>query len=380
MGGVPEIPFCELPPQCEDFRREVRAFLDQHLAGRTPVERARNWMAFDSEFSRALGARGWIGLTWPRRYGGAERSALERYVLMEELLAAGAPVAAHWIAERQSALLLMRLSPEHLAPRIVPGIARGEIYFCIGMSEPDTGSDLASVRTRAQAVAGGWRVSGRKLWTSNAHQCHWMIALVRTRGEPADRQRGLSQLLIDLRSPGLTIRPVINAVGDHDFNEVTLDDVFVPDEHLLGIEGEGWQQVGAELSFERSGPERFLSSTQLLVEIIGQADVEDRRHRAVIGGIVARYAALRNLSLGVSALLAAGEDPALAAALVKDQGALLGQSMPEHAHALFDGPGPVGSSLQRVQQFTALASPSYSLRGGTREILRGIIARGLGLR
>lgn len=380
MGGVPEIPFCELPPQCEDFRREVRAFLDQHLAGRTPVERARNWMAFDSEFSRALGARGWIGLTWPRRYGGAERSALERYVLMEELLAAGAPVAAHWIAERQSALLLMRLSPEHLAPRIVPGIARGEIYFCIGMSEPDTGSDLASVRTRAQAVAGGWRVSGRKLWTSNAHQCHWMIALVRTRGEPADRQRGLSQLLIDLRSPGLTIRPVINAVGDHDFNEVTLDDVFVPDEHLLGIEGEGWQQVGAELSFERSGPERFLSSTQLLVEIIGQADVEDRRHRAVIGGIVARYAALRNLSLGVSALLAAGEDPALAAALVKDQGALLEQSMPEHAHALFDGPGPVGSSLERVQQFTALASPSYSLRGGTREILRGIIARGLGLR
>jgi acyl-CoA dehydrogenase len=380
MIGALDIPFCVLPPECERFRREVRAFLGERLAGLAPVDRARNWMAFDSGFSRALGERGWIGLTWPRRYGGAERSALERYVLMEELLAAGAPVAAHWIAERQSALLLMRLCPDTLAPQIVPGIARGETYFAIGMSEPDTGSDLASVRTRARPVPGGWRVSGRKLWTSNAHQCHWMIALVRTSGEVSDRHKGLSQLLIDLSSAGLSIRPVINAAGDHDFNEVTLDEVFVPASHLLGSEGEGWQQVGAELSFERSGPERFLSSTQLVLEMIASAEPEDARHRVTIGRIAARYAGLRQLSLGVSRLLAEGQDPALAAALVKDQGALLEQSIPELAHALFDGPGPAGSSLAQVQQFTALASPSYSLRGGTREILRGIIARGLGLR
>ena len=323
------IPPCTLPPECEQFRAEVRRFLAENLAGLPAVRRARNWMAFDAAFSRALGARGWIGLTWPQRYGGAERSALERYVLMEELLAAGAPVAAHWIAERQSALLLMRLSPERLAPDIVPGVARGETYFCIGMSEPDTGSDLASVRTRATRVAGGWEINGRKLWTSNAHQCHWMIALVRTSGSAEDRHKGLSQLLIDMAAPGVTVRPVINLAGDHDFNEVSFDQVFVPDHHLLGAEGEGWRQVSAELSFERSGPERFLSNTQLLLEMIACGQADNPLHQLTIGRIAARYAALRRLSLSVSAMLARGEDPALAAALVKDQGALLEQAIPE---------------------------------------------------
>jgi len=337
-------------------------------------------MAFDAAFSRALGARGWIGLTWPRRFGGAARTALERYVLMEELLAAGAPVAAHWIAERQSALLLMRLSPDDLALELVPGIARGETYFCIGMSEPDTGSDLASVRTRATRAPGGWRINGRKLWTSNAHECHWMIALVRTSGQPDDRHKGLSQMLIDLRADGISIRPVLNLAGDHDFNEVSFDDVFVPDRYLLGEEGGGWAQVTAELSFERSGPERFLSNTQLLLEMIACADRDNPLHQLTIGRITARYSALRNLSLSVSAMLARGEDPAVAAALVKDQGALLEQSIPEYAQTLFNGAGPAGSTLAQVQSFAALVSPSYSLRGGTREILRGIIAKGLGLR
>jgi acyl-CoA dehydrogenase len=375
-----DIPHCTLPAEYEPFRLEVRDFLGTQLAHLSPVQRARNWMAFDATFSRALGARGWIGLTWPRRFGGAARTALERYVLMEELLAAGAPVAAHWIAERQSALLLMRLSPDDLALELVPGIARGETYFCIGMSEPDTGSDLASVRTRATRAPGGWRIKGRKLWTSNAHECHWMIALVRTSGQPDDRHKGLSQMLIDLRADGISIRPVLNLAGDHDFNEVSFDDVFVPDRYLLGEEGGGWAQVTAELSFERSGPERFLSNTQLLLEMIACADRDNPLHQLTIGRITARYSALRNLSLSVSAMLARGEDPAVAAALVKDQGALLEQSIPEYAQTLFNGAGPAGSTLAQVQSFAALVSPSYSLRGGTREILRGIIAKGLGLR
>jgi acyl-CoA dehydrogenase len=187
-------------------------------------------------------------------------------------------------------------------------------------------------------------------------------------------------MLIDLRAEGITIRPVLNLAGDHDFNEVSFDDVFVPNRHLLGAEGGGWAQVTAELSFERSGPERFLSNTQLLLEMIACADQDNPLHQLTIGRITARYSALRNLSLSVSAMLARGEDPAVAAALVKDQGALLEQAIPEYAHTLFEGPGPVGSTLAQVQHFAALVSPSYSLRGGTREILRGIIAKGLGLR
>ena len=319
-------------------------------------------------------------MTWPKRYGGHERSPLERYVVMEELLAAGAPVASHWIAERQSALLLMRLSPEVLAPRIVPGIARGEVSFCIGMSEPDSGSDLASIRTRAARSDAGWVINGRKVWTSGAHRAHYMIALVRSGTQGETRHAGLSQLLVDMKTPGLTVRPIINQLGEHDFNEVTFDDVLVPHECLIGAEGDGWNQVSGELAFERSGPERYLSSSQLLLEMLNEADANDTRHAVAIGRIVAGYATLRQMSMGVSGMLARGENPALAAALVKDQGALIEQAMPDIAHDLFGGVAAPGSPLAHAMSYTARAVPSFSLRGGTREILRGIIAKGLGLR
>ena len=375
---------CTLPPECETLRTEVRAFLAATLRDYTAEQRVRNWTGADPAFSRALGARGWLGMTWPKRYGGQERSALERYVVLEELLACGAPVAAHWVAERQSALLLMRLSPEVLAPRIVPGIARGEIYFCIGMSEPDTGSDLASLRTRAVRTDAGWIINGRKVWTSGAHRAHYMIALVRTGTQGEQRHAGLSQLLVDMQTPGLTVRPIINQLGEHDFNEVTFDDVLVPHDHLIGTEGDGWSQVNSELAFERSGPERYLSSSQLLLEMLDAAAAaggeQHARHAVALGRITASYATLRQMSLGVAGMLARGENPALAAALVKDQGALVEQAMPDIAHDLFGGTAPPGSPLEYAMSYTARAVPSFSMRGGTREILRGMIAKGLGLR
>ena len=391
---------CTLPPECETLRAEVRAFLATALRDYPADKRVRNWTGADPAFSRALGARGWLGMTWPKRYGGQDRSALERYVVLEELLACGAPVAAHWIAERQSALLLMRLSPEVLAPRIVPGIARGEIYFCIGMSEPDTGSDLASLRTRAVRTDTGWVINGRKVWTSGAHRAHYMIALVRTGTQGEQRHAGLSQLLVDMQAPGLTVRPIINQLGEHDFNEVTFDDVLVPHDCLIGTDGDGWSQVTSELAFERSGPERYLSSSQLLLEMIDAAAVphgeqhsrpataqdarhavaRDTRHAVALGRITASYATLRQMSLGVAGMLARGENPALAAALVKDQGALVEQAMPDIAHDLFGGTAPPGSPLEYAMSYTARAVPSFSMRGGTREILRGMIAKGLGLR
>jgi acyl-CoA dehydrogenase len=371
---------CTLPPQCEALRLEVRAFLAETLADFPAELRVRNWSGTSPEFSAKLGARGWIGMTWPTRYGGQARSSLERYVVLEELLASGAPVGAHWVAERQSALLLMRLSPELLAPRIVPGIARGETFFCIGMSEPDSGSDLASIRTRAVRTEAGWVINGRKVWTSRAHQSHYMIALVRTGTQGEVRHAGLSQLLVDMKTPGLTVRPIISQLGEHDFNEVTFDDVLVPHEHLIGVEGDGWNQVSGELAFERSGPERYLSSSQLLLEMIDQADADDARHAVAIGRIAASYASLRQMSLGVSGMLVRGENPAVAASLVKDQGALVEQAMPDIAHDLFGGQARPGSPLAFAMSYTARAVPSFSLRGGTREILRGIIAKGLGLR
>src|SRR5689334_11735984 len=321
-------------------------------------------------------------MTWPKRYGGHERSALERYVVTEELLAAGAPVGAHWIADRQSAPLLLRYGTEEQRLAFLPGIARGEIFFCIGMSEPDSGSDLASIRTRAVPVTGGYEVTGTKIWTSYAHESQFAITLVRTSPVENDRHGGLSQLILDLKTLGITIRPMINLAGDHDFNEVVLDRVFVPADRLVGKEGDGWRQVTSELAFERSGPERFLSSFQLLVELVRSAGSDPAPQIAeALGRMTAHLWVLRRMSLSIAGRLQAGETPNLEAALVKELGNAFERSVPEAARLVAPAQNQADpDQFQEVLRETTLHAPSWSLRGGTREILRGIIARGLGLR
>jgi alkylation response protein AidB-like acyl-CoA dehydrogenase len=372
-----------LPEVAERLRGEVRAFLADEVKAIAPELRAQSWSGFNPEFSRKLGARGLIGLTWPKAYGGHERSALERYVVIEELLAAGAPVAAHWVADRQSGPLLLKFGTDEQRKRVLPGIANGETYFAIGMSEPDSGSDLASVRTRATRTNEGWRVRGTKLWSSWAHKAQYMIAVFRT-GDSADqRQMGLSQFLVDLSLPGIHIRPVADLTGHEHFNEVVFDDALLPLDALIGAEGQGWAQVTAELAYERSGPERFLSSMMLLKQLVAAAGPAPSERVAIaLGRLTARLHALRRLSLSVATQLQAGANPALEAALVKDVGAVFEQDIPEIAHDLFGlEPSPSADDpLRRVQAQLTQTAPSFSLRGGTREILRGIIARGLGLR
>ncbi len=245
----------ELPPECEALRREVRVFIADELAAGRWIPNSDFGSHRAADFSRRLGERGWIGMTWPKRYGGGERSFLERYTVTEELLASGAPVGCHWIADRQSGPLLLRYGSDEQRETFLPGICRGEIFFAIGMSEPDSGSDLASIRTRAIPVCGGYEVTGAKVWTSYAHESHYAITLVRTDPlDPKNRHAGLTQLIVDLTAPGVTIRPIRNLAGEHDFNEIVLDRVFVPSERLVGREGDGWRQVTSELAFERSGP------------------------------------------------------------------------------------------------------------------------------
>ena len=361
--------------KCETIRSEVRAFLAEVLRERTPLQRAESWMGYDVTFSRLLGERGWIGMTWPREYGGGGFSDLERYTVIEELLAAGAPVAAHWFADRQSGPLLLRYGSEEQRRQLLPKIARGELFFCIGLSEPGSGSDLASVRTRAERSDAGWCINGQKVWTTNAHRSHYMVALVRT-GAAEGGKEALSQFLIDIATPGITVRPVRSMDGEHHFNEVFFENVRLPFESLIGREGQGWEQVTAELSLERSGPERYLSSIQLVVEMLNAADAANALHTAKLGRMVAEMATLRQMSIGVAGLLAAKKDASLGAVLVKDGGANMEQDVPEIAHALFGGEVREGhDDLEGVMAATVLAAPSFSLRGGTREILRGIIAR-----
>lgn len=367
------------------LRAEVRTFLADALHSRPPELRAHSWMGFDPQFSRKLGQRGWIGMAVPRQYGGSEAGPFARYVVVEELLAAGAPVSAHWIADRQSAMQLLNYGTEAQKRHYLPPICRGESYFCIGMSEPNSGSDLASIRTRARRDGDKWILNGQKLWTTNAQHSHYMIALVRTAdaGPGVARHEGMSQLIVDLRLPGITIRPIRDLVGSEHFNEVFFDDVALDADALIGTEGQGWEQVTAELAFERSGPERFLSSIALvhtLIDAVGPAP--DALQAREIGRITARLMTLRHMSLSVTAQLAAGDNPAWAASCVKDLGTSLEQDIPEIAH-LLQGTAPTahgGAAHAQVLSYITQSAPSFSLRGGTREILRGIIARGLGLR
>lgn len=364
-----------------ELRTEVRDFLREQLGDDyDPEQRAQSWMGFDAEFSYQLGKKGWLGMTLPKEYGGHSRSALERYVVMEELLAAGAPVAAHWIADRQSAPLLLHYGSEEQRQTILPRIAAGKCFFCIGMSEPDSGSDLASIRTRALQVDGGFRVNGTKLWTTYAHHAHYMILFCRTDNSD-DRHGGTSQLLVDLKTPGISINPINDIAGEHHFNEVVLEDVFLPESALVGELGQGWKQVTGELAFERSGPDRFLSSFTLLTQLVGiLSQTPSREAKRAVGRLVGHVMVLRHMSQSVAGMLDRGENPMLQATIVKDLGALVEQEIPDIARTLVADTGSPNSNFAAVLARTLLAAPSFSLRGGTREILRSIIARGLGLR
>ncbi|MEJ7927464.1 acyl-CoA dehydrogenase family protein [Sphingobium sp. AN641] len=372
-----------LPEADEDLRPAVRDLVARFIAAMPVDRRARSWQGFSAEFSRMLGTEGFLGLTLPEQYGGRGRGPFSRFVVVEELLCAGAPVAAHWIADRQSAPLILNYGTEAQRQFYIPRICRGKAFFCIGMSEPGAGSDLAGVRTRAERQDGGWLLNGQKIWTTNAMHSDYMIALVRTSGTLADRHSGLSQLIVDLKAPGVTVRPIVDLTGDAHFSEVFFDNVSLGEDALIGHEGDGWKQVTAELAFERSGPERIYSSVVLLDAWVRHLQAVGRDEASgLVGKLTAELATLRAMSIACTARLAAGESPVLEASIVKDRGTgfeqllpvVIGDDLAAHPDEA------VSDELYRTLIYVTHIAPSFSLRGGTREILRGIIARGMGLR
>jgi alkylation response protein AidB-like acyl-CoA dehydrogenase len=365
----------------ELLRHEVRAFLRDKIAAGEFTPHCDAWMTgFSPAFSRSLAERGWLGLTWPPEYGGRGATPRHRLAVIEELLIHGAPVGAHWIADRQMGPNLMRFGSERLKRELLPRIARAEAFFCIGMSEPDSGSDLASVRTRASKVDGGWRLTGTKVWTTGAHLAHYMMTLARSRPREQDRHGGLSQFVVDLAADGVTVAPIRSMTGAHHFNEVVLDDVFVPDEYLVGAEGSGWHQVTAELAVERSGPERYLSTMPLLLEwaaTLRDGDPAPAAHED-LGLLLARLWSLRAMSAAIAEALGAGDSPEVDAAMVKD----LGAAFERDVIAVVRRHRVPGRNPRVDQLLTESVhdAPTFTLRGGTPEILRGVVARSLGVR
>jgi alkylation response protein AidB-like acyl-CoA dehydrogenase len=385
MTALSSLSLTAIPADDEALRQPVREFLIDAMRSVPAHIRARSWAGYSSEFSKALAHKGWLGITLPKAYGGGGRSAFARYVLVEEFLNFGAPVGSHWIADRQSGPLILKYGTEAQRQFYIPAICKGEAFFCIGMSEPNSGSDLASIRTKAEKTNSGWLLNGQKIWTTNASACHYMIALVRTSGTSDDRQKGLSQVIVDLSLPGVTIKPITDLSGDRHFCEVFFDNVALNDDALIGAEGKGWEQVTAELAFERSGPERIFSSIVLFDEWLNyirtpQGTTPESTRLA--GKIISQLAPLRAMCLAVTEKLVRGESPVVEAALVKDLGTGVEQyiaaAIADDLFSRTDATLPM--ELLQTLNYVSQVAPSYSLRGGTRDILRGMIARGLGLR
>ncbi|MET0506990.1 MAG: acyl-CoA dehydrogenase family protein [Burkholderiaceae bacterium] len=385
MNALDSLMPTRIPPEDEALRSEVRAFLRAAVKEIPAHVRARSWGGYDTAFSRELARRGWVGVTLPKEYGGGGRSPFARFVLVEEFLNFGAPVGSHWIADRQSGPLILKYGTEAQKQFYLPRICAGEAFFCIGMSEPNAGSDLASVKTRAVPDAQGFVLNGQKIWTTNAQHCQFMIALVRTSGDAVDRQKGLSQVIVDLSLPGVTVRPITDLSGDSHFCEVFFDNVRLAPDSLIGAEGQGWQQVTAELAFERSGPERLYSSIVLFDQWLEWVRTPAGHSEAALtlaGRVFTQLAPLRAMSIAVQEKLSRGESPIIEAALVKELGTTLEQMIPAAIADDLHGRDPVQVPLDLLLtlKYVTEVAPSFSLRGGTRDILRGMIARGLGLR
>ncbi len=375
-----------LPPECEALRQEVRVFLaEEAAAGTFDPHRPRYGDSHNRAFSKRVGEKGWIGMTWPKKYGGHERSFLERYVVTEEFRVANAPVRQYFVADRQSGPVLLKYAPEHIKLDILPRICRGELCFVIGMSEPGSGSDLFAAKTKATKADGGWRINGSKIWTSNAHIADYMLGLFRTSPPTKENRRhGLTQFLVDMKAPGIAVNPIIQMTGQHDFNEVVFEDAFVPDDHVMGEINGAWKQATSELAYERSGPERFLETFYVLLELIRALGPEpDLRGAEGLGRLVAQLHTLRRMSVSVAGMLLAGKEPVVEGSIVKDLGTIWEQKLPNRVRdlAAFLEPEVLNrASLADQLAFATMIAPKLTIQGGTTEILRGIIARGLGLR
>jgi alkylation response protein AidB-like acyl-CoA dehydrogenase len=381
------------------FREEIRDFLKLELEKGSFKPKQNSFYevgGFSQEFSQKIAIRGWIGLTWPKEYGGQGRSYVDRMILLEEMLKAEAPIAFHFLGDRQVGPAIIRFGSDELKREFLPRIINAEISFCLCFSEPDAGSDLASVRTTAIEEGDYYIVNGQKVWTTLGHLADFGWLLAKTNLDPnLPKHNTLSEFLLEMKAPGVTVQPLINMAEVHSFNEVFLDDVRIPQKYLVGKRDRGFDQMMEQLVYERAGIERLLQNYAVkehLVEYVkttkknGKYLWEDPIIRNHMATLEIEFNIGRLLCYNVAWTLDQGKIPNYEASVAKvfctqfekklsdiatQVMGLYGQLLPGSSWAPYNG----------IAAESYLWSPSYTLQGGTVEIVKNIIAlRGLRLR
>ncbi|HEC08878.1 MAG TPA: acyl-CoA dehydrogenase [Acidimicrobiales bacterium] len=366
-----------LPRRLRSLADEVREFVDE-----ATVDTGRfddSWvMARSREFDRRLAARGWLGMTWPREYGGGERSDLERFVVLETLLTAGAPVTGAWFPDRQIGPVLLQYGTEAQKQRWLPEISRGESAWCIGMSEPDAGSDVAHISTTARRDGDRYIVDGQKIWTSGAHEADWCYLICRTDPD-APAHKGLSELIVDMDSPGIEVRPIRDATGGRHFNEVFFSEVSVPVENLVGRPNHSFGQTMRQLEHERGGIDRLISNRRLHLDVNAVADSTDPLIRDEMAALETEYTIGRHMVLrNVTRQAPPGYSAVTKIFCTEHEQRVASFASRVLGPAALRGPDPV--SLPGRVSLNTVFAPAYTIMGGTGLILRNIVGeRVLGL-
>ena len=379
-------------PEEEAFRREVRAFLKKELPSEG-VERGGppdRWQTY-RDFIKKLAGRGWLTLAWPEEWGGEGASHMKQLVYNEEMARHDAPAAD--LGSDRVGPTIMLYGTEEQKQRFLPPIVKGEAVWCQGFSEPSSGSDLASLQTRAVQDGDDFIINGSKIWTSLAHVAQWMILLARTDPD-APKHKGISYFLLDMKAPGVTIRPLVDMLGRHQFNQVFFDNVRVPRDSLLGEENRGWYVATSTLDFERSGIQRVIGSLRTYERLVAFARETERDGRPLMAHPLVRHQLAelkiefevgRNLSYRVAWMQGQNLVPNYEASVSKMFGSELAQRLGIAGIRILGlagqlAPGSPWAPLQGSIQTLYLNAAALTVAAGTSEVQRNIIAtRGLGL-
>ncbi len=375
------------------FRAEVRAFLREHLTdAMRRGQRLTTGLYPEPEFSvpwqRALQKRGWLVPLWPREWGGTGWTAVQRFIFETECCLAGAPLV-HPMGTRLVGPVILRFGTQQQKERFLPPILTSESYWCQGFSEPGAGSDLASLKTRALPDGDDYIVNGSKLWTTHAHHADWMFALVRTSNE-GKPQQGISFLLIDMKSPGVSVRPIATIGGDHDVNEVFLENVRVPQANRIGAENAGWECAKYLLEFERGAG---IFSPRLRSQLKRVGDAMESLQRAGgtpppllslrFGEVLADLDTFEMMELRMLGTLEPGRSPGPIASVLKLRSSRLKQAVAELGMEVMgpealrwrDADAPYDDPVMAALMPEYTNSRAFTIFGGAAEVQLGLIAR-----